>query len=41
MRFYTKAHADYCGIDLHVHWMVLCSSACSCGLALDQRCPRQ
>jgi hypothetical protein len=24
MRFYTKAHAYYCGIDLHAHWRYLC-----------------
>ena len=24
MRFYTKAHAYYCGIDLHARWMYLC-----------------
>jgi hypothetical protein len=24
MRFYTKAHTSYCGIDLHAHWMYLC-----------------
>ena len=24
MRFYTKAHAFYCGIDLHARWMYLC-----------------
>ena len=24
MRFYTQAHAFYCGIDLHARWMYLC-----------------
>jgi transposase len=24
MRFYTKAHTYYCGIDLHARWMYLC-----------------
>jgi hypothetical protein len=24
MRFYTKAHTYYCGIDLHAHWMNVC-----------------
>jgi len=24
MRFYNKAHAYYCGIDLHARWMYLC-----------------
>ena len=24
MRFYTKTHTYYCGIDLHARWMYLC-----------------
>jgi transposase len=24
MRFYTKAHTHYCGIDLHARWMYVC-----------------
>ena len=24
MRFYTKSHAYYCGIDLHARWMYIC-----------------
>lgn len=24
MRFYTKQHQYYCGIDLHARWMYLC-----------------
>ena len=24
MRFYTRQHAFYCGIDLHARWMYVC-----------------
>ena len=27
MRFYTKTHKHYCGIDLHARTMYVCTSA--------------